>query len=559
MNCKFRNEVTVNGYDFGVMKSGLQKYIRRGNEEKALRCVEEMDRFAEVGNEGERLRTNMLHRLQIIFLEDISIGNYYLWENMCEWLKILFDERKKMTRDRVKEVKTLELVVRNLCKSKKTRAASFMNSLCSLTAEDVVLLATTGYAELIDETKSLEDCLSEFDELMAQKSWKSILLLKRIFVICVESSKKMVLLEDLMEKYVSLKWCKLWKKDLLKLSEGFCLYFVPLGKYLYGSEELQLDLDCAEFEGIWPKLGPFTIDDYVLDKHVKSKHVKHKGTTYFAIESSMVSPEVFRVPGIMKEIYVWVRCGKDPTKVPQGAPKKKATKLVKLVEITDISLESELEFVTRIQLVTSNGKTDTYYANFAGDLMFVKGPFKSDKIVKDFIRFQEEKKELGMPFIEDIYCLYLVPDRWPEGTPLGLRKSLDLTQKWPFMVSKSLYEMSELVTKQHSSALWPVTEVVDTKMCIDADVFKLSGQYLIDYLTAIAYRLSRNLGDLADRNFMIKGDRLYSIDEEVTAAKVDVFNSFKEKKYKYVKEKYMENKDVLSDWVVDVLDKVFVV
>lgn len=65
----FRHEVTANGFDFGCMKSGAQKYIRRGNEDKALRCVEEMDRFAEIGHAGERLRTNMLHRLQIIFLE----------------------------------------------------------------------------------------------------------------------------------------------------------------------------------------------------------------------------------------------------------------------------------------------------------------------------------------------------------------------------------------------------------------------------------------------------------------------------------------------------------
>jgi hypothetical protein len=553
MNCKFRNEITANGYDFSVMKSGLQKYIRRGDEDKALRCAEEMDRFAEMGHDGERLRTNMLHRLQIIFLEDISIGNYYLWEYMCQWMTILFDERKKTTRDRNVEVKTLELIIRNLCKSKKTRAASFMNSLCSLTAEDVELLQGTGYAEII-VNKSLNEYLTEFDILMSQKSWKSILILKKIFIICIENTKNFTLIESLMEKYVSLKCCKMWKKDLLKLSEGFCLYFVPLAKYLFGTEDLQLDLNCVIFNGIWPCRGTFDVDEYVLDKHVKSKLVKHKTTAYFAVESSIVIPEVFRLPPIMKDIYLWVRCGKQQSQLDKLLDKNIPDKQIKFVEITDITLETKLEFITRIQLVTGKSKTDTYYSYFAGELMFVKGPYKSDKQIKDFIKFQEEKKELGMPYIDDVNCIYLVPDRWPEGTPLGQRNSLDRTKRWPFLICKSMYDINEIKTRQHSSRLWPLTEVVDTKMCIDADVYKLKGQHLLDYFMAIAFRISQNIGDLADRNFMIKGNSLYSIDEEYTEDEIILITQFKEKKYKYLKAKYIENKYLLSEWVINILD-----
>lgn len=559
MNCKFRNETTANGFDFSVMKSGLQKYIRRGNEDKALRCLEEMDRFAEMGHEGERLRTNMLHRLQIIFLEDIGIGNYYLWEHLCKWFNILFEERKKTERNRAVEITTLELMVRNMCKSKKTRAASFMNGICALRSED----AHTGYFYELEE-KSLDDYLSDLDAFLTQKSWKSMVVLKKVFTICIEETKKFKLLEDLMEKFVSLKWCKMWKKDLLKLSEGFCLYFVPLAKYLYGTEELQLDLECVEFGGVWPCRGVFEIDEYVLDKHVKAKHVKHKTTAYFASESSIVMPEVFRLPEKMKEIYLWIRCGKIQEQMPimkdkETIKKVKKVKRVELVEITDIRLESELEFVTRIQLVTGNAKTDTYYATFAGELMFVKGPFKTDKPILDFIAIQEEKKNLGMPFIEDIHCLQLIPDRWIEGTPLGQRNSLDRTKSWPFMVCKSLYELSEIKTKMHSSVLWPSTEVVDTKTCIDIDVYKLQGQHLLDYLTAVAFRLSRNIGDLADRNFMVKGERVYSIDEEYTSDKIVLSSHFKGKKYNFVKEKYVENRGSLSEWTTAILDVEFII
>lgn len=37
MSTKYRNEKTPVGMDYGVAKSALQKYIRRGNEEEALK------------------------------------------------------------------------------------------------------------------------------------------------------------------------------------------------------------------------------------------------------------------------------------------------------------------------------------------------------------------------------------------------------------------------------------------------------------------------------------------------------------------------------------------
>ena len=70
METKYHCEKSANGFDMSTLKSAIQKYIRRGNEDMALRSLEEIDRFAEVEDRsGERLRTNMLHRLQIIFLE----------------------------------------------------------------------------------------------------------------------------------------------------------------------------------------------------------------------------------------------------------------------------------------------------------------------------------------------------------------------------------------------------------------------------------------------------------------------------------------------------------
>ena len=560
MIAKFRCEKTACGYDFSVVKSGLQKYIRRGIEDKALKCVEEIDRFAELGSEGERLRTNMLHRLQIIFLEDIGLGNYYLWPKMCEWIYQLFDERTKDNRDRQKEVNLLELMVRNLCRSKKTRGGSFMNALCNLNEEDILSLQHSGYAESLEVLDSFEKYLNKLSQLLPVKNWKCILYVRKLFDLCMEDKKRFKQLEALLETYVSMNECKIWKKDILNLKEGFLLYLIPLGKYLFGCEELQLDEDCVLFKGIWPCLAGFEMDDYVLDKHVKYKECKNKNIEYFAKESSKVIPEVFILPKEMNNIYLWLRCGKNKDELNElfDLKLKKVKQTVELVTLSDIILETDLEFVTRIQLVTSNSKTDTYYARFAGELMFVKGPFINDKIITDFIQFQEEKKALNMHYIKDIYCIYLYPNRWLEETPLGIRNSLDRTNKYPFMVSKSLFEISDIVTKVHSSLKWGPTEVVDTKKCIDIDVYKLSETQYMDYLTAIAFRISKNIGDLADRNFMLKDGNIYSIDEEYTKKKIDLLASLGKQKYEFIKSKYNQYNDKFPEWVKTILDLNFV-
>lgn len=162
-----------------------------------------------------------------------------------------------------------------------------------------------------------------------------------------------------------------------------------------------------------------------------------------------------------------------------------------------------------------------------------------------------------MPYIEDVQCIWMIPNRWPDGTPIGLRNKLDRSQKWPFMVCKSVYAMSELHIKHHSSVKWPITEVIDTSTCINVTVYSLTEHQLVDYLTAIAFRVQYNIGDLADRNFMIKEDRVYSVDEEVTQHKVNLLTSFKPKKYNYVKQQYIKNKHMLSSWVTTILDKEF--
>src|SRR5690349_19199400 len=78
MSIKFRNEVSFNGIKFKVLKSAIQKYARRGNFEKGIWCLIEMDLFLLAGQKAKGLRTNMINRLICIMSEDIGPANYSL-------------------------------------------------------------------------------------------------------------------------------------------------------------------------------------------------------------------------------------------------------------------------------------------------------------------------------------------------------------------------------------------------------------------------------------------------------------------------------------------------
>lgn len=123
-----------NGISIDVLKSGIQKYIRRGNVEKALWCTFELDLFSEMyfrGSDKETgikaLSTNLIHRLLIISIEDVGIGDPFLplfVDKMVEaykrdrWDQTLKDKRRGY----------LANLVSHMCSSKKTRELSHIRA-----------------------------------------------------------------------------------------------------------------------------------------------------------------------------------------------------------------------------------------------------------------------------------------------------------------------------------------------------------------------------------------------------------------------------------------------
>jgi hypothetical protein len=103
------------------------------------------------------------------------------------------------------------------------------------------------------------------------------------------------------------------------------------------------------------------------------------------------------------------------------------------------------------------------------------------------------------------------------GVPLGARNACDRTRPAAFLVSLSLLPPGPVPVKTHSSALWPETQVVDwTKLVPWSPVApSIPRQVRLDWVLNLLCRCVFGLGDLADRNFILRHDgRLVSVDED---------------------------------------------
>lgn len=102
---------TYSGLDLDVVKSALQKYIRRRMPEKAILAAIEMFRLGEIG--GEAAVTNLFNRIVIIANEDIGAAN-----------PSLVLEITRVIESGVRDVYTLVAMIQLLAENTKTRMMS---------------------------------------------------------------------------------------------------------------------------------------------------------------------------------------------------------------------------------------------------------------------------------------------------------------------------------------------------------------------------------------------------------------------------------------------------
>ena len=113
------NNTSEHGYSANILKSGICKYFRRGEADKFKWCILEMSIFHD-HPKGSGLITNLINRLKILLMEDLSLGEVYI---ISECSRIL-DEYDK---DRSKRHLLLDFCDLAM-KGKRNRITSYINN-----------------------------------------------------------------------------------------------------------------------------------------------------------------------------------------------------------------------------------------------------------------------------------------------------------------------------------------------------------------------------------------------------------------------------------------------
>ena len=588
----YRKHITWNNYPADVMKSGLQKYIRRSILDKALYCAAELDLFKDAPNtkEAEGIRTNFLHRLMIIFMEDVE--NLALFDTIYTKMNQLFQERDKADRHKEKESYWVTEVVTLLVRSKKARICSHVRALFNPKYQPLhARYPSMNSLWLPAQENTLEHNCSMFKKYLKEKN-----LLAVQYAFWIEASEEKLpqklfrssqpvwfIFHQLMNPLQVAKtervkkFVEWYKEHIGGMKEGFMCWLLPL------LHELDIipsgTADAVEIPSYVSRNREghkIEVDDYVLDKHTSKG--RGKGLVEFALVGALVEPQADFVNPLWKQFYedgkryeegialreIMGESGAVSEAVSEAVSKAVSEAVAPLPTIirkttvispSDEKTETDYDFLVRTQLTTMGTKMDVYFAKtHQGQLVVVKGPYASRAEIDVLERNTAWKMQHNLPY-NSFQVQHLLPNRWPEGVPLGARNKVDRTRLAYFLVFDSYLQESDLRTMQHSSTLWPLTEVVDWKQIPFHFTHKaraLSNQEYTDYIHALLFRYLLGVSDFADRNFLMKDDRVISIDEDVEGRDIDLYATLQKNKAAFLHEWLQTHYKLLgvSQWVI---------
>ena len=634
MNTMYRNEKTYNGFSLDVTKSALQKYIRRCDARKAIYAGVELDLFYMMPDRGEGIRTNFIHRLMVIYMEDLFYPG--MWEYMDQHVFELFDLRKNRTSSkREKEMENVCKIIYSLANSTHSRDNSYYRYCLSIYLRNS---QDEKNKRVVKKFPFLKDLKEKADHTVFNPSFfpetlnslnKNSVIYKTIsqFIGSIEAkddlciyyghlladmeppkkfynSKKpaymiFYLLNEVLGKdkkfkpYIEIG--KKWYKELSPLKEDFLCWQTILLFWLKDSRKKDIKQYYEPYEedektmetlydlykiNLSGKVIEF--DEWVYDMHTKIGKKRGKGSEYFATESSVVCNESVYVNQMYKNAYLYRKMLDDPSyidvedvenieNVENNKPRSRSRSRTKSSSRKErkprsrsssrtrkerkprsrsssrtkkerksrsrSSSRSRKEskfsnFLVRAQLVTGNMKTDTYYGEKDGKVVFIKGPLKEtdDESMTSFLTLQKKKKKLGLPVL-NYEIVYLIPDLFGK-TPLGLRNRLDREKSYPFIVCDTLFDHTpnNIPIRLHSSKLWPVTELVDfdkVKGMQHLNMELINDEQMTQLIETFIFRYVFGLGDLAPRNFIISKHQIYSIDEDIIDADFDFERNIK--------------------------------
>lgn len=541
ISVKYRSERSQHNFSLDVLKSALQKYIRRGNVKMACYALSECLSFRKMlsthAKDVKRINTNIFHRLQIIALEDVGPTVLPFLETHAKRI----DPCKDVEANIEETLHSCAMFINGLCSLPKSRSGSWYKAYyCSKEAEEKVISRDDKECEELCKKyircePSQVKCISNLVLCCKEYNVDAIYFAFKLFS---EKEKlvfdvlKSVLVPDTFRKMIDITYA--WYKDLKNVKEAFLTWCIPLLFVCEKRNMTQYDDSFASFEEHleWlykNKEKTLVFDEWVYDMHTKDgrKDKIRKNTLYFALESSKVYPEDPLANTTMRQFYIR---SKGITEVQEEKKEEERVEedIYHAVKKACEGKDSEKECFqspVRVQLVTSRSKTDTYYATVQTDLgpqtVFVKGPLQRCETIHSMIAKNEKKRALGLSYIW-MFPIECKPDLFDLKTvALGQRCSCKPDKKAWFIVCQDICEWQQesIPTVIKSSKCWQPTPVVDftNRHIRQFQSEDLSNKTLaLEYFKCLLFRHFYNVSDQADRNFLVdtKKNRIFSVDED---------------------------------------------
>jgi len=420
---RYRSEKTYNGYDFDVLKSALQKYIRRDNYEKGIYCLIECDLFTEclnhmshfvdmgltekhVNTRVNMLRTNIMNRLLVIMSEEVNINCVWLpsivYRCYIQWIK---NKTSNLGR------KYLLQVYNAIIKSPKCRVISDYRAMFTLPPYNVDYLSDRMLLErcnsyvkpiLTYDAKKF-DLMTMFKQACKQKSedlWQYLSLL-----IVDEDMKFVKLIWDCVQEYNPHKqivpYLRYFFNHLANKNKWFFLYHACLllqrcgnvpNDYIYNSQDyVMTDDQIKHYYDINLLLrDKITLDEFVFDKH--TRYGPNSASTFANIGALIPNECLMWRVNTFRDVYLELKeqvdlFAKTNKRKSSGMPVSPATKKIKSkyayrdsclfdYSIYDIT-EEGLQAITKLphaQLRRASYKPHVYIDK----LYCFKGPYKVD-------------------------------------------------------------------------------------------------------------------------------------------------------------------------------------
>lgn len=534
ISVKFRSVKTLNGLDFDVAKSALQKFIRRGMFKESLYIACELDLFKFIDG-GQSVWTNFYNRLRIIVLEDIGMA----FPNLILIVDPLFDSWK--------EEKTLSTnlpkIIDILCHCPHSRYYSHLRSVFSDKKEekDDNDVKSTFYLGGKDE--NLRETVEGLIWSIKNKKDSTFYYIQKIMDIkktkekYLNNTRSGFLIFSILEymkidnKIINI--CKKWYKTL-KTKEDFlcCVHAIYTifnsVKETYIYREWDINVYNRNL-----KNKTINIPDYVYDIHTKKGKKLNRNTINFAIEGALVVYEK-NFNNKYKNIY---NCKK----------------------INNIEISNEFDefiFKIRTQLVCSAIRPDTYYAkNKLNENIVVKGPYLSKEDAMKTINVQSILRLFEGINVVDANLKYLIPSD-DLKTCLGSRITMKNNPSY-FVVMNDLFNVDEYPCIIKESKVWEKTKVVDYDTLFENKNYgfgvasEMSEKALFSFILQIFVRYILKIGDFASRNFVRIKDKVYNLDTEGVNVGDTIRFSKKEKEIleNNYRKNILEYKKIINKWI----------